>query len=270
MQKLARFWKKDFINKAIVLAICLIVAALIVDLIMLLMPKSSGSSLLNDLFPTPTLEMKVIMTNNAATASYEAAMATASVPPTMTTMPFATFTPLIKSPSPTQALTTPTPAVLASAATQSPNLTQTLSITSGMACIPGNPRQYGKVLEIIDGYTIKVLMNDLVYQVRYIGVKAPEEVNLAQLATAKNGELVYLKEITLISDGADKDQYGRLRRYVIVEDTFVNLELVQQGYAYADDAALFSSCAQVFKDAEQSAKTAQRGIWKFAPSDPAP
>jgi micrococcal nuclease len=269
MQKLRRFWKKDFINKAIVLAVCLIVAVLVVDLVILLMPKSSGNTLLNDLFPTPTLAPEVILTSNAATASYEAAMATASVPPTMTTMPLVTFTPLIKSPTATQA-TTPTPSNQTPDATLTPIQTQTLSLPEGMACIPGNQREYGKAIEIIDGNTIKVLINGLVYQVRYIGVRLPEDTNAALLTAAKNGELVYLKDLTLIGDGADKDQVGRLLRYVMAEDQFINLELIQQGYAYADAAEPLSSCGQVFKDAEQAAQAAKSGIWKFIPATPAP
>jgi micrococcal nuclease len=197
-------------------------------------------------------------------------MATASVPPTMTTMPLVTFTPLIKSPTSTPPVVTPTPTNMSPATTPSATLTPTGSLPAGMACIPGNQRQYGKALEIIDGNTIKVLINGLVYQVRYIGVKLPDDMNTALLTAAKNGELVYLKDLTLIGDGADKDQVGRLLRYVMAEDQFINLELIQQGYAYADAAEPLSSCGQVFKDAEQAAQAAKSGIWKFIPATPAP
>ena len=109
---------------------------------------------------------------------------------------------------------------------------------------------------------MKVLIDDLVYQVRYLGIKTPEDENYAQMATFKNGEHVYLKEITLIGDGIDKDPVGRLLRYVTVDDKFVNLELIHQGYALVDETMPASACAQVFESAEEDARTAQRGIWK--------
>jgi endonuclease YncB( thermonuclease family) len=284
MQKFVKFWKKDLVNKLITLVALLIVTAVVVDLVLLMVPKSDGTALLDDFFPTPTLELKVIQTQQAATAEYRSAMATASVPPTVTTMPLkpvlkaTTFfqiysTPMLETPQPTITPTLSLPTSTAQAQTPTPSRTPQFPPTTpaaGAACIPNNPPQTGKVVEILDGNTVKVLVNGLVYVVRYIGVKPPADQNYATLTNAKNGELVFLKEVTLTGDGADKDPTGRLLRYVSVGDIFVNLELIRQGLASADDAALQSSCSQVFQDAEAEARAAGMGIWGIAPAVLAP
>jgi endonuclease YncB( thermonuclease family) len=126
------------------------------------------------------------------------------------------------------------------------------------------------VVDILDGNTVKVLVDGLIYVVRYIGVIPPVDKNYASLTTAKNGELVFLKEITLTADGADKDPTGRLLRYVSVGDVFVNLELIRQGLAAADDPSTALSCTQVFQDAETEARAAGMGIWGIAPAALAP
>ena len=258
MHKFYRFWKKDFLNKIIVLVVLLIATAVVVNLFLLMTHRSSGSSLLADLFPTPTTELKVILTSNAATAEYKDAMATASVPPTITTMP---FTPRPKTTAlPPIGSTLPVTTLEAIAVTSTP--TQTLSL----ACMPGTPAQTGKVVSIVDGYTIKVLIDGLVYTVRYLGIELPEDEAYAGQASTANGKLVYGKEINLIADKPDKDHLGRLLRYVTVEDTFVNLELVQQGFATTQNTDPLLTCAEVFKKAERSAWEAQRGYWKIAPA----
>lgn len=262
MSKFTRFWKKDLLNKIIVLVVLLIATAVAVDLFLLMTHRPSESSIRAALFPTPTTELKVILTRGAETAIYEAAMATASVPPTITTMPFtprpkgATLTPI----GSTLPLSTPE----AIAVTTTP--TQTLSAAASLACIPSTPVQTGKVVAIVDGYTIKVLMDGLVYTVRYLGIELPEDETYAGQASAANGKLVYGKEISLIADKPDKDQLGRLLRYVTDGDTFVNLELVQQGLATTQNTDPLLACAEIFKKTEQSAIQAQRGYWKIAPA----
>jgi len=250
MSKFTRFWKKDLLNKIIVLVVLLIATAVAVDLFLLVTHRPSGSDILADLFPTPTTELKVILTRNAATVEYQAAMATASVPPTITTMPF----------TPRPKTTTPAPVASPEAIAATATPTQTLSL----ACIPTTPVQKGKAVAIVDGYTIKVLIDGLVYTVRYLGIDLPEDETYAGQASTLNGELVYGKEINLIADKPDKDPYGRLLRYVTAGDTFVNLELLQQGLATYQNTDPLLTCAEVFGKAEGSARDAQRGYWKIA------
>lgn len=250
--------------------VLLIAAAVAIDIFLLMRSKSSGTTLLEDLFPTPTTERKVILTRNAETAVYQVAMATASVPPTMTTIPFtpapktATFAPTLAAPTATMpASTLLSPSAEVVAVTLTP--TQTLSSILSDACIPNTPAQRGKVIDIIDGYTIRVLIDGLVYTARYLGIELPEDENYAGRASAVNGELVFGKEISLIADSPEIDQLYPLLRYVKLDETFVNLELIQQGLATTKNTDPPFSCAEVFKNAEQSAREARRGIWKNAP-----
>jgi endonuclease YncB( thermonuclease family) len=255
MQKFSRFWKKDFLNKIIVLVVLLIATVVAVDLFLYMTHRPSGSSLVADLFPTPTTELRVILTRNAATAEYKAALETARVPPTITTMPF--------TPRPKATNLPPTSPV---SSTGTIAVTATPTQTLGLDCIPASPVQTGKVVSIVDGYTVKVLIDGLVYTVRYLGIELPEHEGYAEQASVLNGKLVYSKEIDLIADKQEKDQLGRLLRYVTVDGMLVNLELVQQGLATTQNTEPLFACAEVFKQAEQSARDAQRGYWKIAPA----
>ena len=255
MSRLTRFWKKDLLNKLIVLVVLLIATVIAVEAVMLLRNRSSGKDLLADLFPTPTTELKVILTSNAATVEYKAAMVTASVPPTITTMPF--------TPRPSS---TPIPTALPVLPATTPTLDATVTSTQTISldCIPATEPQVGKVVSIVDGNTVKVLIDGLVYTVRYAGIDLPADEAYAEQASIINGKLVYGQEIQLFADKPDKDANGRLLRYVIVGDTFVNLDLLQQGLAITQTIEPSLACAQLFKQAEQSAQETQKGYWKNA------
>jgi endonuclease YncB( thermonuclease family) len=274
MQKLKHFWQRDLLNKLIVLALLLIVTALVADLVFILARRSSAERLLADLFPTPTLPLSVIQTQNAATAEYESAMATASVPPTMTTMHFdmtqapPTTTATQETPTPTLTLIGQPP--LASSPAQTPSPTLPASTPFPLACLTNSPAMQGKVVDVVDGITVRVLIDGLVYTVRYIGVVLPEYEGIAQTAAAINGEMVYLKDVSLVGEGIDKDLNGRLLRYVILGDRLINLSLLQQGLVTVDQSASTLSCAQDFKQAEDAARAAQLGIWKIATAPAGP
>ena len=135
-------------------------------------------------------------------------------------------------------------------------LTQAIPVT-GVSCIPNNPPQTGKVVDIVDGDTIKVLLDQdgRTYSVRYIGMDTPEDTSqvgyFGAEAAAKNAELVYGKTVTLIKDVSETDRYNRLLRYVLVGDIFVNYELVAQGYANTASYPPDISCIPTFQAAEQ-------------------
>ena len=285
MQKFIRFWKKDYINKLIVLVVLLITTVVAIDIFLFMTPNSSGTSILADLFPTPTTEIRIILTQNAETAIFSAAEETESFPPTISvpftpipktatiipTLPSAvapTFTPQAPAAfSPSVTAATPTrQATTTEVVAGTPGPMQPSSSASGLACIPDTPAQTGKAVDILDGSTIKVLIDGLVYSVRYLGIKPPEDEYYAGRTSAINGKLVFGKEISLIADGPEKDQLGRLLRYVKVGETFVNLELIQQGLATTENTEPPISCLEVFKNAEQSAREAQIGMWKIAPA----
>ncbi len=169
--------------------------------------------------------------------------------------------------------------------TSSPTTTRTATITSTpsvtltptevlpfynvAACLPKNTlTQRGTVTQINDGDTIYVLLEDgKTYTIRYIGVDAPE--NDAKYFTESfnaNSDLVLQKDVILIKDVSETDQFDRLLRYVIVGDVFVNQELVRNGFAKAVSYPPDISCADTFTLAEDEARGSQMGMWVATPT----
>lgn len=97
-----------------------------------------------------------------------------------------------------------------------------------------------EVLQIIDGDTILVkdLQTGETFKVRYLGIDTPElegddyKTCFSQQAKERNEELVSDKVLTLKFDADKYDQYGRTLAYAYAQDeTFVNLKLIEEGYA---------------------------------------
>ena len=113
---------------------------------------------------------------------------------------------------------------------------------------------------VIDGDTVDATLNGETVRIRYIGVNTPErDEPCYDDATQANIALVKGKTITLVKDVSDTDQYGRLLRYIYVGDTFVNAELVRDGYAearrYDPDTAQYD----YLEGLETEARNADRG-----------
>jgi endonuclease YncB( thermonuclease family) len=101
------------------------------------------------------------------------------------------------------------------------------------------------VLKVVDGDTISVDVRGKKEVVRLLGIDTPESVDprkpvqcFAKEATNKMKGFVAGKSVILIDDKTqgNRDKYNRLLRYVYLPDsvrTFVNGEMVKQGYAYS-------------------------------------
>lgn len=87
------------------------------------------------------------------------------------------------------------------------------------------------VTKVIDGDTIVIEGGG---SVRLLGIDADERGHpcYAQ-AKARLEELVLDKKVFLESDQQDKDRYGRLLRYVFIDNENINLEMVREGLAVA-------------------------------------
>ena len=142
--------------------------------------------------------------------------------------------------------------------------------------IPGEVQE-ALVLRVIDGDTIVVEMDGVQYRVRYIGIDTPETHhptdgadNYGFEATEANRSFVPEgSEVVLQRDISETDMYGRLLRYVFVDNVLVNAELVRMGLArvlfYEPDVRYEGE----IKRAEAEAVAARRGIYGPPPTPPA-
>lgn len=122
-----------------------------------------------------------------------------------------------------------------------------------------------EVTRIIDGDTIEIEGGQ---KIRYIGIDTPESKDpnrpvecFSSEATQKNEELVAGKEIRLEKDVSETDRYGRLLRYVYVDDQMVNEILVREGYAQASAYPPDVKHQDLFDSAESEAREQEKGLW---------
>lgn len=122
-----------------------------------------------------------------------------------------------------------------------------------------------EVARVIDGDTIEISGRE---RVRYIGIDTPETVEsdkpvecFGPQASAENKKLVEGKVVRLQKDLTDRDKYGRLLRYVWVDDIFVNLELVRLGFARANAYPPDTLHQNEISKAQEEAKKIGAGLW---------
>jgi endonuclease YncB( thermonuclease family) len=135
-------------------------------------------------------------------------------------------------------------------------------------CIQPDLPQTGRVVEVVDGDTIKVLLDTdgRVYSIRYLGADAPDlsdSTGIALQVMARNTELVYRRQVVLVRDVSDSDLNGTLLRYVLVDGVFVNHRLVAEGWAKVSMTPPDTACLGTLLSAEQQAQAAGLGLWGF-------
>ena len=119
------------------------------------------------------------------------------------------------------------------------------------------------VTRVIDGDTIEIEGG---YHVRYIGIDASEKGEpFYGEATEANRNLVEGKKVYLEKDVEDKDDNGRLLRYVWLDNTMVNAELVKLGYAYSYSYPPNTKYQQYFLQLEKEAREQKLGLWSLSP-----
>ncbi len=135
-------------------------------------------------------------------------------------------------------------------------------------CIPPQSPQLGLVTKVVDGDTIRVLMDGKEYKVRYIGVDAPESTNVQEAfgkeATRYNAQLVRDQIVELYRDVSETDRHDRLLRYVVTSSVFVNLKMIEEGYAKAVTYPPDVACQVIFQQAERTARELGKGLWASA------
>lgn len=140
--------------------------------------------------------------------------------------------------------------------------------------------EYLIVTRVVDGDTFKMSNGE---KVRLIGIDTPEKYDsdkldresertgrdkntikiLGEASSDYVRKLVEGKQVTLVKEPGyeDRDKYGRLLRYVYMEDgTFVNAKIIQDGYANVYNAANVSKINE-FRKLEREARENKRGLW---------
>lgn len=122
------------------------------------------------------------------------------------------------------------------------------------------PKDTFLVTRVIDGDTIEIETGE---RVRLTCIDTPETYE-EKYKEAKDYliELILNKEVKLVKDVSETGKYGRLIRYIYLEDgTFVNELIVRNGYGivyfYRPDIKL----CPIIQEAEDYAKSNKLGIW---------
>jgi endonuclease YncB( thermonuclease family) len=148
------------------------------------------------------------------------------------------------------------------------------ALAMGMRCIVGT------ATVVIDADTIEITANlplnwgddcpvepGQTYRVHLIGVDTPECFSQAALDYLRN--MVENHNVCLLRDVSCKDQDGNLLAYVWVDtdptqsgcDTFLNGELIKQGYAQAVASPTDTSFNEIFEALQCDAAANGRGMW---------
>ena len=121
------------------------------------------------------------------------------------------------------------------------------------------------VTRVIDGDTIELSDGR---KLRYIGIDTPETVHpqlglecFGTEARNYNQQLVAGKQVYLEKDVQDVDRYGRLLRYVWIDQVLVNEKLVSDGYAYASAYPPDVKYQDRLNQAQRQARESGAGLW---------
>lgn len=193
--------------------------------------------------------------------------------PTITLVPAETLVfqtlaamPKTSTPAPTAVLP-PTATIEVPQALATPELD--LSIPGAYCLSPDSPRSRGLVTKVLSGDTIEVLTGNQTSRVRYIGITAPSLLAPVEWQAGQslsyNQNLVEGKNVTLVQDAIDQDPDGTRPRYVLIDNTFINYEIVRQGFAKTASMPPNTGCDSSLLAAQVEAQTNVRGLWVPTP-----
>ena len=131
--------------------------------------------------------------------------------------------------------------------------------------LPQQVPSSGLVVRVLDGVTIEVESEGATFRVRYMGVAVPDGVD-HEGALQFNRFLVEGKSVRIVSDPIDADTDGVPLRYVYSDGEMVNLKLLASGWARLAEFPPSFELLDKFSQAENSARTDGRGLWKAAAS----
>lgn len=139
------------------------------------------------------------------------------------------------------------------ATTQEPTTTSTSEAAASNGIV---------VVGVIDGDTFDVEIDGVVERVRLIGINAPERGEcFADDATAALTDLLDGDVVELETDTSDRDDFGRLLRYVMVDGEHVNERLVHDGFVIAQRYPPDTARSDELDAAQAAAQADGNGLW---------
>lgn len=138
-------------------------------------------------------------------------------------------------------------------------------ITPTLSISPISQISFAKVTHVIDGDTIVIETGE---HVRYIGINTPEMETSECYATEAseiNKNLVLGKTVKLEKDVSNVDKYGRLLRFVYVDDILVDDNLIKNGAAKIMTVPPDVKYKDEFLSSQYYAKENKLGLWGKCP-----
>lgn len=121
---------------------------------------------------------------------------------------------------------------------------------------------FGKVVAVVDGDTVKILENNKELKIRMLNIDAPEKKQpFGSRAKQRLSEKIFNKDVKVEYKG--KDKYQRILGTIWIDNKNINLEMVEEGYAWAYRKYLNDIS---YLKAEDKAKSNKVGLW----TDPNP
>jgi micrococcal nuclease len=143
---------------------------------------------------------------------------------------------------------------------------ETDTSTDPISCLKNIKPESAKVVEVVDGDTIIIEINGHQATLRYLGIDTPEisasDPKPGETARNLNQSFVGGKNIEIYRDVDDRDDFGRLLRFVIVDGKFINYEMVKSGNATTFIRLPNVVCSLEMKIAMLNAYETRTGIWQ--------
>ena len=123
-----------------------------------------------------------------------------------------------------------------------------------------SPTDKYEIARVIDGDTIVLADGE---SIRLIGIDAPEPLQHygAEFKTFAE-KLLTGKSVRLEYDNQKRDKYGHILAFVLIEDLFVNAELIREGCARTYTQYPFESeSKELVLKLEKEAQSSKIGLW---------
>lgn len=132
----------------------------------------------------------------------------------------------------------------------------------------GGDRVPARVLEVVDGDTVRVDLDGVSTSIRLIGIDTPEtdgpftdQECFGAEATAFTDAALAGREIELTFDVERTDRFDRTLAYVWVDGTLFNQRIVREGYALVATFPPNVRYVERLTAAQRLAREGERGLW---------